>query len=130
MKQGFPDPLHATALRRRRWKLLDTFRYVSEDQHVYSAPRSFVTDGYSVPRFLVWLVPDWAGPAVIHDRLYETAEVPRELADRILAESSCWLYRDHPLDWRPGMRQRIRAMWLGVRSFGWIPWLRVHGSRN
>ncbi|MGN0832610.1 MAG: DUF1353 domain-containing protein [Kiritimatiellia bacterium] len=89
------------------------------DVVVHVAP-GFRTDGASIPRFL-WRVfgspydPDILAAAIAHDALYRGEVVPRKDADaaflRMMAES--------------GVRCRKRRLvWLGVRLFGWLTWLR------
>ena len=81
----------------------------------------FRTDGASIPR-LLWPIfgspydPDIIAEAIGHDALYRGRIVPRRDADDA--------FRD-----MMKRRGRIRAwkrrrIWLGVRLFGWITWLR------
>ena len=81
----------------------------------------FRTDGASIPR-LLWPIfgspydPDIIADAIAHDALYRGRIVPRRDADDA--------FRD-----MMKARGRIRAwkrrrIWLGVRLFGWIAWLR------
>ena len=80
----------------------------------------FRTDGASIPR-LLWFVfgspydPEIMAAAIAHDALYRGEIVPRKDADSIFREmmEKCGIKR-----WK---RRRI---WLGVRLFGWITWLR------
>lgn len=50
---------------------LDNVLYKDHDGTIYLCPRNFVTDLYSIPNALAWLVGDSAGrdcrPALIHD---------------------------------------------------------------
>lgn len=54
-------------------------------------PASYITDGYSLPgRFLQWWQPEhanWLLPAILHDWLYDTGRVPRDMCDRILLQA-------------------------------------------
>lgn len=53
-------------------------------------PPGYVTDGYSLPgRILQWFQPEhanWLLPAILHDWLYDTGRVPRDMCDRILLQ--------------------------------------------
>ena len=76
------------------------------------APAGFVTDYASVPRapFTYWLfggIGDEA--AVVHDFLYETGTVPREVADNVYLEA---LGAMAIPKWQRG------PMWAAVRVFG------------
>ena len=79
-------------------------------------PAGFVTDYSSVPRlpFMYWFFGGRAKrPAVIHDYLYATQHLPRQLADAIFYEAM-------QLD---GRRWAQRwSMWAGVRAGGWKAW--------
>lgn len=76
---------------RQLYQLLAPFSYQSGvAARVITVPKDFVTDFASVPR--IPLVYDALGdlaqqPAVIHDFLYSTAPVPREIADLVLLEA-------------------------------------------
>ena len=77
-----------------------------------TVPAGFQTDMASVPRLpIVFLLfgntSDEA--AVVHDYLYSTKLVAREVADAVLREAS--LTTGVP-------RWRAQAMWAGVRMFG------------
>lgn len=54
---------------------LDNTLFQDEDGQIYLVPRNFVTDLYSIPNGLAWLVGDSAGrdprPAILHDYLCE-----------------------------------------------------------
>ena len=80
----------------------------------------FRTDGASIPR-LLWHVfgspynPDIFPAAIAHDALYRGEIVPRRDADAaFLAMMSA--------NGVPTARRML--VWLGVRLFGWIAWLR------
>jgi len=89
------------------------------DVVVHVSP-GFRTDGASIPRFL-WRVfgspydPDIFAAAIAHDALYRGEVVPRNDADeallRMMAESGV-------------SKRKRRLVWLGVRLFGWLTWLR------
>ena len=80
----------------------------------------FRTDGASIPR-LLWFIfgspydPDIIAAAIGHDAMYRGRIVPRAVADRafrIMMKAN-------------GIRAwKRRRIWLGVRLFGWIAWLR------
>lgn len=83
------------------------------------APRWFVTDWATVPRLLLWLIPDHRArrPAAIHDWLYATrglcGRYTRRECDDIFLEAM------QVIGLNPVTRY---AMWLGVRLGGWVPW--------
>ena len=80
----------------------------------------FRTDGASIPR-LLWRVfgspydPDIFPAAIAHDALYRGEIVPREDAD-------CNFLVMMAVSGVPKIKRRL--VWLGVRLFGWITWLR------
>lgn len=55
------------------------------------SPAGWMTDLATTPRFVWWLLspfdPDYAGPAIIHDRLCEDREFDRTITDAILYEA-------------------------------------------
>jgi hypothetical protein len=73
------------------WVLLSPFSYSSEiAEYVITVPEGFVSDFASVPR--IPLVYDSLGniaqrAAVIHDYLYATKALPRDIADKVLLEA-------------------------------------------
>lgn len=81
-------------------------------------PRGFISDGMSVPRFFWrWVGPRLSkgtiGPSVVHDWLYDTHFMPRGEADE-------WYRRALVANGYP--RAKARAVWLGLRAFGWSHW--------
>ena len=94
-----------------RWQLLAPFTVNANGGRV-TVPTGFVTDFASVPRlpfaFMLFAHIGHRG-AVVHDYLYQTAEVPRLDADRIFREL---LEAEGVSEWRAA------AMFLGVRAFG------------
>ena len=72
-----PDP------KKRVYRLIEIV--IIEGVH---CPKGFEWDGASVPGFL-WPVigspfdPRFMAPALVHDRLYSTGELPRKKADKI-----------------------------------------------
>lgn len=72
------------------WQLLDMFMYDSVVGGLITVPEGFITDFASVPR--IPLVYDSLGniaqrAAVIHDYLYATKSLPRDIADKVLLEA-------------------------------------------
>lgn len=81
-------------------------------------PGGYESDGMSVPRFF-WR---WVGarvggrtlaPSIVHDYLYETKIMARSEADE-------WYRRALVANGYP--RGKARAVWLGLRAFGWSHW--------
>ncbi len=89
------------------------------DTTVHVMP-GFKTDGASIPR-LLWRVlgspydPDIFAAAIAHDAMYRGRIVPRSDADTaflaLMAESGV-------------KKHKRRLVWIGVRLFGWITYLR------
>jgi hypothetical protein len=107
----------ATEKDTEQWRLVSPLVYRSDlaDKTFY-VPAGFVTNFASVPR--IPGVYELAGntsskAATLHDFLYSTHEVEREMADAILREASAVtgvpLWRRWPMYW-------------GVRAFGWAFW--------
>lgn len=96
-----------------RWRLADPLSYRSTVLgEVVTVPAGFLTDFASVPRLPIvfWLFGDTAEEAaVVHDWLYYTAKVPRQVADQVFLEAA--LATGVP-GWRAYM------MYLGLRVFG------------
>jgi hypothetical protein len=79
-------------------------------------PKGFQTDLASVPRLPViyLLTGDTASQAAaVHDYLYSTHEVPRDVADAVLREASAVIGVPAWRRW---------TMWAGVRMFGASHW--------
>lgn len=72
------------------WELQQPFSFQSTEQgKTFTAPAGFRTDFCSVPRvpFAFLMLGDRARKSgAIHDWLYTTHEVPREIADKVLKE--------------------------------------------
>ena len=85
----------------------------------------FRTDGASIPRWL-WPVfgspydPDIMAAAIGHDAMYRGRIVPRADADAAFRRM---------MKANGVARWKRRRIWLGVRLFGWITWLR-HTSES
>ena len=100
----------------RRWKLFKSFKYRVGSRYSKNAiivPAGFVTDFASIPWiFWSWL-PSWGKhgkAAVIHDRLYQTHEVSRGMADLIFYEA---MLVSKTKKWK------AKLMYFAVRIFGW-----------
>ena len=80
----------------------------------------FKTDGASIPR-LLWPIfgspydPDIIAAAIGHDAMYRGRIVPRRDADNA--------FRDM-MEANGIPARKRRRIWLGVRLFGWLTWLR------
>lgn len=100
-----------------QWILVAPLVYQSDiAKQTFTVPVGFQTDLATVPR--IPFVFDAFGatsnePAALHDFLYSTHPVTREMADDILREASAVV--DVPA-WRRQM------MWAGVRLFGASHW--------
>lgn len=77
--QDFPGPL---------WELQEDFGFYSEIVKEWIvAPKSFRTDGDSIPPIALSLVGYVADePGYIHDEMYTSQKYPRQIADLILHE--------------------------------------------
>lgn len=85
---------------------------------VATIPEGFASDGMSVPRALWrWIGPKvnakTIGPSLVHDWLYATHFLSRAEADE-------WYRRALVANGYP--RGKARAVWLGLRAFGWSHW--------
>jgi hypothetical protein len=110
---GFRRPLDVRLLPDGKWELREELRYLCRlTQKAYTVPAGFVTDFASVPRLpLTYLLAGNTAhlAAVIHDFLYETAEEPKKVADRVFAEI---MDETGVPDWRR------KLMFLGVAIGG------------
>lgn len=99
------------------WIVAAPFAYESDvAKDIIVVPIGFHTDLASVPRLplVYWLTGATANEAaVIHDYLYSTQAVSREIADAVLREAS-------ELIGVPAWRRQM--MWAGVRLFGGSHW--------
>lgn len=100
-----------------QWILAAPLVYQSDvAMQTFTVPAGFRTDLASVPRLPViyLLTGDTSSKAaVVHDWLYTTKIVPRDVADAVLREASA--VTGVPA-WRRGL------MFYGVRAFGWSHW--------
>lgn len=99
------------------WELQEPFAFESDVAGVtITAPVGHKTDFCSVPRvpFAYLMLGDRARKAgAIHDRLYVTHELPREIADRVLKEM---------LKLNGVGNFEAQEFYLAVRSFGGCHW--------
>lgn len=110
----------------RRARLLEPFRVRLRElgNRPLSIPAGFETDFASVPRFFWRVVPPWgrySPAAVVHDYLYRTGQVPRDLADRIFLNLMKRLGV-------PAWKRRV--MYWAVRVFGGRSWRKGRQRKN
>jgi hypothetical protein len=115
---AFLDQLCLTEIDDSVFEVCDhPFRYQSAIAgRMFTVPLGFYTDFASVPRIgiIYAMLGDTAHqPAVIHDWLYYSALVPRDLADKVLLEAMGVI----GLSW-----WRRWAIYAGVRAGGWHAW--------
>lgn len=102
---------------RGTWLLLSDLVYESDvAERVFIVPAGFVTDLASVPRIPVAFLLTGAiahKAAVVHDMLYTTHEVPKDMADAVFREAAkaCGVY-----GWKAWL------MYQGVRFGGGGSW--------
>lgn len=124
--EGCPIAVRKVGHTGRQWKLLERVIYRSAIPAIgrLVIDAGFVTNFHSVPRAAQWLIPpdDYAESGVVHDFLYEMAEVleavtgqkiTRKMADdahrEILQLLGC-----------PGWK--IALMYSALRAGGWKAW--------
>ena len=96
----------------RQWRLIGDWEY-----NGIRVPAGFITDGASVPRILYWLFEPTGVlflPAIVHDYFYATQQISRAEADKIFRENVI----------RESNIVAGYLAWVGIRLFGWIPWLK------
>lgn len=102
---------------RGTWLLIDPLVYESDKAGIIiTVPKGFVTDLASVPRLpFAYLLTGGIGhaAAVVHDALYTTHQVTREMADDVFYEALLLLGIPKPQAW---------LMWAGVRVGGGGSW--------
>lgn len=122
-KAVFPEKPAVRPLAGTDYVLEEDFYFpakVGEWDVVVHVKPGFRTDGASIPRWL-WPVfgspydPDIMAAAIGHDAMYRGRIVPRADAD---AAFRSMMKANGIARWK---RRRI---WIGVRFFGWITWLR------
>lgn len=91
----FSGPLKLVQIGHQRWRVLESFRFISAQGITVDIPAGFETDLASVPavaQAIVSKVGYWSQAAVVHDLLYNRhrngldATVTRLQADEILLE--------------------------------------------
>ena len=122
-KAVFPEKPLVRPLKGTDYVLAEDYYFpatVGEWNVVVHVMPGFRTDGASIPR-LLWPIfgspydPDIFPEAIAHDAMYRGRIVPRKDADAT--------FRD--MMEKNGIgRWKRRRIWLGVRLFGWIAWLR------
>lgn len=118
MKSEFLTPLTWHQVGVQKYIVDAPLRYASALLgRIIEVPAKFPTDAESCPRWLP-VVNSLFGniadmPAVIHDRLYFTAEVSRKKADQVLVEAMrvCGI---------PSWRRQ--GVYWGLRLVGWTAW--------
>lgn len=112
---GFETPLQVELQEdRKTWKVLSDFVYNDEKFGLIGVPEGFITDFASVPRIPIIfdLVGDYGhAAATLHDYLYKHGKLARRDCDNVFYHA---LRNTGIANWR------ARAMWLGVRAFGWL----------
>lgn len=87
---GFRQPLDVRLRADGRWELLQDLTYLCElSGKAYTVPAGTITDFASVPRLpMVYLLAGNTAhlAAVVHDHLYQSAQEPKQVADRVFAE--------------------------------------------
>lgn len=105
------------------WVLVSDLVYESDlAKRVIAVPAGFPTDLASVPRLPIvyWLSGGTSTEAaVVHDWLYRSHLLPRDVADAVLREASA-------VTGVPAWRRWM--MWAGVRAFGGAYWKTVPGK--
>ena len=108
-----PLVLQADSTDDGKWTVMHSLAYQSDVAgRTIIVPKGFVTDLASVPRLpIVFLLAGDTSTeaAVVHDYLYSTREVPRDVADKVLREASA-------VTGVPAWRRWM--MWCGVRLGG------------
>jgi hypothetical protein len=109
--------IRAPAQDGEKWTVVEPLVYESDVAGiVITVPAGFETDLASVPRLpLVYMATGGTAnaAAVIHDYLYTSHTVPRDVADAVLREASA-------VTGVPGWRRW--SMWAAVRLFGGAAW--------
>lgn len=121
MSIGFSAPLDLRAGDPGEWIVLADITYTALDGAQYTILRGFITDLASIPRLLrpVFDQNDATRePAVAHDWLYCFRQTTRAQADAIFLEALG----------RSGVGLAHRwALYLAVRTWGWLYWGRRNG---
>jgi len=120
---GFRGDLDIRDLDGTHFVVLTDLVYEAKSGEVFTVPAGTPTDFASIPRALTALLPKngrYDRAAVLHDKLYQTGEVPKSRADDLFCEAMDSL--------GVGMVLR-RTLWLGVRMGGGFAW-RGHRRRD
>ena len=122
---GFLTPLQVEEVEdtshdgRGTWRVLSPLVYESgQAAQTFRVPAGFITDFASVPRIPVafWLLGDTAhAAAVLHDYLYTTHEVSKDMSDAVLREAAKSVGVPAWKSW---------LLWMGVKIGGRGPWTR------
>lgn len=98
----------------RHAELVEDFTIKVNDA-VFTLKKGFDTDGASIPRFLWWFTNPWDSEVVvgafIHDALYWSRRISREVADAVFYAIM--------KKYGAGFPKRF-TIYLAVRCFGWI----------
>ncbi|KJS40222.1 MAG: hypothetical protein VR70_06220 [Rhodospirillaceae bacterium BRH_c57] len=112
----YPDRLVLVHVQGETWEVVADYRCRWEGGEI-TVPAGTKTDLASVPRLFRWLVPvvgDQNGAAVVHDRCYEVQTIlPRAEADALFLAGM----KAAGVGWA-----RRWAMYAAVRVGGWVPW--------
>ena len=99
-------------------KILADFFYTDKRGRTWKAPKDYITDGASIPKFAWTFVGGpfsglYLKPAVIHDVLCRMRLVPRKMADKIFLEAM----KEEGVNWfkRWYMHRAVRALSLGIK---------------
>ena len=126
---SFTTPLHVSPTDNgKNWELTRafTFRIGSKYSNQYiRVPQGFVTDFASIPKCLIWLLPDWAKfnkAPVLHDYLYRNKVIMGEIitrkqADDIFLEAMLINWRGYPKRFFVA-----NVEYYAVRIFSWLAW--------
>lgn len=105
------------------FELAEPVRYSNEITDL-TIPRGFELDFASIPRAFWWLWPKvgrYARAALVHDALYRKGDVSRVQADALFLA----------IMEQDGVRWCDRwPLYLAVRLFGWIAWLRLRVAED
>ena len=105
-------------------QLINKIEAFSLDTHI-EVPKGFVTDFSSIPQVFAslirWKRVDIAG--VVHDRLYQTGEVPKDKADKI------WFDVARSGEVKANLFE-ASAGWLGLKVGGWWAWNKHRKSQK
>ena len=114
---AFLTELDVRELGQDRWVLLAPLVYEGTLIHRITVPAGFETDLESVPRWLPLVYAVLYGTAhhaaVVHDWLYTTGMVNRQIADGVMYEA---------LRARGEPAWKAYTIWAGIRLGGWVVW--------